>query len=51
MAIMRLKHAKIRSVYTGSNLAELRDAVEDQEDLWRKLTMAIARALRTDGRR
>jgi len=32
------------------NLAELRDAVEDR-NLWRKLTMTIARAFRDDGTR
>jgi len=35
---------------SGMNLAELRDAVEDR-DLWRKLTMTIARALRVDSTR
>src|SRR6218665_1585702 len=32
---------------SGMNLAELRDAVEDL-DLWRKLTITIAKALRPD---
>jgi len=33
-----------------ANLAELRDAVEDR-DVWRKLTMSIARTLRVEGTR
>src|SRR6218665_1306310 len=35
---------------SGMNLAELRDAVEDR-DVWRKLTMSIARTLRVEGAR
>jgi len=35
---------------SGKNLAELSDAVEDR-DLWRNVTMTIARALRVDSAR
>ena len=35
---------------SGMNLAEPRDTVEDR-DLWMKLTMTIARALRVDSTR
>jgi len=35
---------------SGMNLAELRDAVEDR-DVWRKLTLSIARTLRVEGTR
>jgi len=35
---------------SGMNLAELRDVVEDW-DLWRTLTMTIARALQVDSTR
>ena len=35
---------------SGMNLAERRDAAEDR-DVWRKLTMAIARTQRADSAR
>ena len=40
------KHTRFQG--PGMNLAELRDAAEDR-DVWRKLTMSIARALRAVG--